>query len=302
MRCTSRDFSWLGKDMSLEKKQHSFMCMETTESLLLTAVNAAICAGREIMEVYDDPAQDFGIELKADHSPLTKADRRADGVIAEALRGTGICILSEESAHAPYEERRLWERLWIVDPLDGTKEFIKKNGDFTVNIALAEGGTPVMGVIYVPATRELYWGVAGHGAGKAAGIGCGRRFGSLGELAADSAMLPVEQGRRRFTVVASRSHLNSETQAYIDELQAVHGSIATLSRGSSLKLCMVAEGKADVYPRFAPTMEWDTAAGHAIATAAGCEVVRADDGTPLTYNKADLHNPWFIVRTKNQHA
>ena len=285
----------------MEKKQHSFMCMETTESLLLTAVNAAICAGREIMEVYDDPAQDFGIELKADHSPLTKADRRADGVIAEALRGTGICILSEESAHAPYEERRLWERLWIVDPLDGTKEFIKKNGDFTVNIALAEGGRPIMGTIFVPATRELYWGAEGIGAGKVDGIASDKHFSDATELAAASTPLPSDRGPRKFTVVASRSHLSDETRAYIDHLGTEHGDIATLSRGSSLKFCMVAEGIADIYPRFAPTMEWDTAAGHAIATAAGCEVTRADDGTPLLYNKEDLHNPWFIVRTKTQH-
>lgn len=121
------------------------MIMDTIETLLTTAVNAAIGAGGEIMNVYDDPAQDFGIELKADNSPLTKADRRADAAIAAALQPTGISILSEESAHAPYGERRHWERMWIVDPLDGTKEFIKKNGDFTVNIALAEGGTPVAG-------------------------------------------------------------------------------------------------------------------------------------------------------------
>lgn len=126
------------------------------------AVNAAIRAGKEIMDIYDDPAQDFGIELKADNSPLTKADRKADRAIADALKPTGICILSEESAHAPYDERRLWSRLWIVDPLDGTKEFIKKNGDFTVNIALGEGGTPALGVIFVPEVDELYWG-AGDG-------------------------------------------------------------------------------------------------------------------------------------------
>ena len=265
------------------------------------AVNAAIRAGKEIMDIYDDPAQDFGIELKADNSPLTKADRKADRAIADALKPTGICILSEESAHAPYDERRLWSRLWIVDPLDGTKEFIKKNGDFTVNIALAEGGRPIMGTIFVPATRELYWGAEGIGAGKVDGIASDKHFSDATELAAASTPLPSDRGPRKFTVVASRSHLSDETRAYIDHLGTEHGDIATLSRGSSLKLCMVAEGKADVYPRFAPTMEWDTAAGHAIATAAGCEVTRADDGTPLLYNKEDLHNPWFIVRTKTQH-
>lgn len=269
--------------------------METKEQLLTVAVNAAIVAGGKIMEVYTDPAQDFGIELKADSSPLTRADRSADAAIAAALKPTGISILSEESAHAPYAERSSWQRLWIVDPLDGTKEFIKKNGDFTVNIALAEGGRPTLGAIYVPATRELYWGAEGMGAGKLAAVSPGAHFASASELAAASAMLPLAGGPRPFTVVASRSHMNDETQAYIERLHDAHGHIATLARGSSLKICMVAEGKADAYPRFAPTMEWDTAAGHAIATAAGCSVVRADDGQPLAYNKPDLHNPWFIV-------
>ena len=269
--------------------------METKEQLLTVAVNAALVAGGKIMEVYTDPAQDFGIELKADSSPLTRADRSADAAIAAALKPTGISILSEESAHAPYAERSSWQRLWIVDPLDGTKEFIKKNGDFTVNIALAEGGRPTLGAIYVPATRELYWGAEGMGAGKLAAVSPGAHFASASELAAASAILPLAGGPRPFTVVASRSHMNDETQAYIERLHDAHGHIATLARGSSLKICMVAEGKADAYPRFAPTMEWDTAAGHAIATAAGCSVVRADDGQPLAYNKPDLHNPWFIV-------
>ena len=175
------------------------MIMDTIETLLTTAVNAAIGAGGEIMNVYDDPAQDFGIELKADNSPLTKADRRADAAIAAALRPTGISILSEESAHAPYGERRHWERMWIVDPLDGTKEFIKKNGDFTVNIALAEGGTPVAGAIYVPATRELYWGLRGRGAGKASKVGSDRRFAAssvkMGKMARKTAYLSVDGGK-----------------------------------------------------------------------------------------------------------
>lgn len=135
---------------------------DNKEELLTVAVNAAVSAGDRIMEGYNDPAQDFGVELKADHSPLTRADRRSDAVIALAPKPTGISVLSEESAHAPYEERRLWERLWIADSLDGTKEFIKKNGDFTVNIALGEGGTPALGVIFVPEVDELYWG-AGDG-------------------------------------------------------------------------------------------------------------------------------------------
>lgn len=272
--------------------------METKERLLLTAVNAAIAAGKEIMTVYDDPRQDFGVETKADGSPLTKADMRADAAISHALDDTGICVLSEERAQASDEERHRCGRLWIVDPLDGTKEFIKRNGDFTVNIALAEGGTPVLGVVFGPVRRELYWGLCGIGAGKASGVDLAHRFADMGELAAASVALPLPRGSRPFTVVASRSHMNDETRAYVERLQAAHADMVAMSRGSSLKICMVAEGVADVYPRFAPTMEWDTAAGHAVAAAAGCEVVRADDGQPLSYNKADLHNPWFVVRTK----
>lgn len=271
--------------------------METTDRLLLAAVNASVAAGAEIMKVYEDPRQDFGIELKADNSLLTRADRIADGVIAAALRPTGLPVLSEESVHAPYAERSGWTDMWIVDPLDGTKEFIKRNGEFTVNVALATGGSPVLGVVYAPVLRELYWGLAGHGAGKACGIGGEARFDTLDALDAASATLPLAaDGSRKFTVVASRSHLNDATRDYINSLAATHGDVVSVSKGSSLKLCMVAEGVADVYPRFAPTMEWDTAAGHAVAAAAGCEVVRADDGTPVTYNKEDLHNPWFIVR------
>ena len=284
---------------ALARPPLSRLFMENNEQLLALAANAAIEAGGRIMEVYLDPSQDFGIETKADNSPLTRADRLSDKVIGDALATTAIGVLSEESLHAPYEERRGWERLWIVDPLDGTKEFIKKNGDFTVNIALAEGGRPTLGVIYVPATGELFWGLVAEGrAGRVDGVGAGVRFGSFGELASASVALPACGGGRPFTVVASRSHINAETKAYIDALAEERPGLQTVSRGSSLKLCMVAEGKADAYPRFAPTMEWDTAAGQAIAEAAGCEVVRADDGRPLIYNKEDLHNPWFIVRRK----
>ena len=245
-------------------------------------VKAAREAGAGIMRIYDDPSQDFGIERKADNSPLTLADKAAHACIVRHLEATGIPILSEEGVHLPYEERKTWKRLWVVDPLDGTKEFIKKNGEFTVNIALVEEGTPVMGVIYVPAKDVLYLGIVGEGAWKEEG---GVRQ-----------MLPLAQNREAFVVVASRSHLSSETEAYINELRQEHGNVEMLSSGSSLKICLVAEGSADVYPRFAPTMEWDTAAGDAIARAAGRQVLDAGTQLPLVYNKADLHNPWFVVR------
>lgn len=251
--------------------------------MLDLAINAALEAGKAIMRIYLDPKQDFGIEKKADNSPLTLADKAAHNCIVRHLEQTGIPILSEEGAHLPYEERKSWHRLWVVDPLDGTKEFIKKNGEFTVNIALVEDEQPVLGVIYVPATDVLYAGVVGEGAWKE----------EKGENKIVNCKLSNSQ---IFTVVASRSHLTPETEEYIAEMQKKHDNVQLVSSGSSLKICLVAEGTADVYPRFAPTMEWDTAAGDAIARAAGREVVNAKTGQPLVYNKPDLHNPWFIVR------
>ena len=252
------------------------------KELLATAIQAALDAGRDIMEIYDDPEADFGIERKADNSPLTRADKAAHARIMTYLEPTGIPVLSEEGGHLPYDERRTWQRLWIVDPLDGTKEFIKRNGEFTVNIALVEDGTPVLGVIYVPVKQQLYYGIAGEGAKK--------------EERGECSKLPLPAGERAFTVVASRSHLSPETADFIDNIRLEHPDLELVSSGSSLKICLVAEGKADIYPRHAPTMEWDTAAGDAIARAAGCEVVDALTGEPLRYNKEDLHNPWFVVK------
>jgi len=250
--------------------------------LLDIAVRAAVEAGQVIMRIYLDPKQDFGIEKKADNSPLTLADKAAHDCIVRYLDQTGIPILSEEGAHLPYEERRKWHRLWVVDPLDGTKEFIKKNGEFTVNVALVEDGVPVLGVIYVPATEVLYTGIVGEGAWKEVR---GNRE-TVNSKSSDG---------KCFIVVASRSHMNPETEEFIGHLRKIYDNIELVSSGSSLKICLVAEGTADVYPRFAPTMEWDTAAGDAIARAAGRRVTDAQTGQPLTYNKPDLHNPWFIV-------
>lgn len=255
--------------------------MNMKKELLATAIQAALDAGRDIMEIYDDPEADFGIERKADNSPLTRADKAAHARIMTYLEPTGIPVLSEEGAHLPYDKRRTWQRLWIVDPLDGTKEFIKRNGEFTVNIALVEDGAPVMGVIYVPVKQQLYYGIVGEGATK--------------EEDGVRSSLPLPAGERPFTVVASRSHLSSETADFIDNLRREHPDLELVSSGSSLKICLVAEGKADIYPRHAPTMEWDTAAGDAIARAAGRSVVDALTGEPLRYNKEDLHNPWFVV-------
>lgn len=247
------------------------------------ARQAALEAGAVIMKIYTDPSQDFGIEKKSDNSPLTLADKNAHLCIMRYLGGTGIPVLSEEGQHLPFCERRNWHRLWVVDPLDGTKEFIKKNGEFTVNIALVEDGAPVMGVIYVPVTGILYYGISGVGAWKEA------------SESKESLPLMRKRGENLFTVVASRSHMNAETEEYINQLRKNHENIQLVSSGSSIKICLVAEGVADAYPRFAPTMEWDTAAGDAIARAAGKHVVNVQTGLPLVYNKEDLHNPWFLV-------
>lgn len=267
-------------------------------ALLRTAVDAAIRAGEAIMEVYTSPTANWEVERKADNSPLTLADRRSHAVIAPALEPTGISVLSEEGAQLPFEARSEWRELWIVDPLDGTKEFLKRNGEFTVNIALVRDGRPEVGVIFVPVSRVLYVGSP---------EGAYRADVAAGVYDLDALSLqPIHSGEAEpFTVVASRSHLSPETQEYIDALRPAHPDLAMVSAGSSLKLCLVAEGKADVYPRFAPTMEWDTAAGHAICRAAGCEVYRVESNEgaaptitaePLAYNKKNLLNPWFIVK------
>lgn len=279
------------------------------KTLLQTALLASLKAGEEIMRIYTDPKQDFGIERKADNSPLTLADKASHRVIMNYLAATPIPVLSEEGRHLPYEERSGWDCLWVVDPLDGTKEFIKKNGEFTVNVALVQQGAPMLGVVYVPATRVLYYGIVGEGAWKCTvpALGSGlpeadslAAFLSQGAPSDDKApfggeQLPVGRGHDVFMVVASRSHMSPETQAYIQEMERVHGQVRTVSSGSSIKICLVAEGVADAYPRYAPTMEWDTAAGDAVARAAGRAVRNAENGKPLLYNKPDLLNPWFLV-------
>lgn len=260
------------------------------EDHLNTAITAAIAGGREIMEVYKT---DFQVDQKADESPLTEADRRAHEAIKKHLETMGAPLLSEEGSEIPYEERKEWGAFWMVDPLDGTKEFVKRNGEFTVNIAWIEAGVPVMGVIFVPVLEELYVGWMGKGAYWLKT----NRAHSWAEIQHEGTSLPKPATEdQAFTVVGSRSHMSPETEAFMNGLKEQHGEIDVLSRGSSLKLCMVAEGKAQVYPRFAPTMEWDTAAGHAICSAAGFRVTHHNADTELQYNKPNLLNPWFIVQ------
>lgn len=265
------------------------------DEYILKAIDAALAAGKAILEVYEDPTSDFQVEKKADNSPLTLADRKAHEVIMTYLQDTEYPVLSEEGKHLPYETRSQWHALWIVDPLDGTKEFIKRNGEFTVNIALIKEGTPVLGVIYVPVKKTLYWGEISSGAYKREGI-VERAGSSLEQMKNTACKLPCPKSTDAFVMVASRSHLSLETEDYIDAKRKIYPDVKLVSVGSSIKICWVSEGLADEYPRFAPTMEWDTAAGHAIAKAAGAEVYQAGKEEPLVYNKPDLLNPWFIVK------
>ena len=264
---------------------------------LLVAIRAALEAGAAIMEVYTDPNADFEIERKADNSPLTIADKRSNEVIMRRLSALPYPVLSEEGKQIPYAERKDWHTYWVVDPLDGTKEFIKRNGEFTVNIAFVCEGKPEGGVIYVPVTRKLYFSTMGEGAFKVESITSLAPDDDYAALVKRSMRLLVKDFAQKdaYVVVASRSHLNAETERFIETVKEKYPKVETVSKGSSLKLCLIAEGKADVYPRYAPTMEWDTAAGHAIVRAAGGEVYQAGTTAPLAYNKENLLNPSFIV-------
>ena len=248
------------------------------EELLKTAKKAALAAGTDILKIYE--SGDFSVEAKADDSPLTLADKAAHHKIVSYLEKTGLPILSEEGRDISYEERKNWEYFWLVDPLDGTKEFIKKNGEFTVNIALIYNGEPILGVVYPPVIGKVYWGVKGIGSFQ-------EKNGEVEKIHTTKKSLS-ESGLK---VVASRSHMSPETEAFVSKLDKPE----VVSKGSSLKFLLVASGEADVYPRFGPTMEWDTAAAHAIVSEAGGKVTLEDHETPLSYNKMNLLNPYFIV-------
>jgi len=263
-------------------------------TFLLPVIFAAVEAGFEILEVYK---QEFEVEEKKDKSPLTLADKKSHEIIVSHLSQFEFPILSEEGLEIAYHTRRQWEYLWIVDPLDGTKEFVKRNGEFTVNIALVHKQEPVMGVIYVPVYNRLYFAARDFGAYRAE-IDDAEDLKNLalGQLVEQSVPIDIKpKTERPYTIVGSRSHATPELEAYVEKKRTEHKSVDFISAGSSLKLCQVAEGNADVYPRLGPTMEWDTAAGHAIAECAGAMVFRDDNGGPLLYNKENLLNQWFFI-------
>ena len=258
---------------------------------LKIAIKASLEAGEEIMNVYNS---EFDVELKDDKSPLTEADKRGNDKIMTHLLQTEIPIISEENKQTNYSERKKWNQCWIVDPLDGTKEFVKRNGEFTVNIALIENGKLLLGVIYVPVVKELYY--ADVTSQKAFKSKLDSHQTSLEKIVKTSFEISPNKTDNRIRVVGSRSHMSKETIDFVESLKNKDVDVEILSKGSSLKFCLVAEGLADVYPRYAPTMEWDTAAGQAICEAVGINVISQQTNKGLLYNKENLLNPWFIVK------
>lgn len=258
-------------------------------TFLSVSIKAALAAGTEILKVYDT---NFDVEHKNDDSPLTQADKNANEVINKFLKPTQIPIISEENRQLDYAERKDWDRCWIVDPLDGTKEFIKRNGEFTVNIALIENGNPVLGVIYVPVTKELYFTSSDGKTSKK--IVITSENDSVEKIVKKAKEIKPSKASV-VKIVGSRSHLNEDTKNFIAEI-AKQNEVEIVSKGSSLKFCLVAEGLAQLYPRFAPTMEWDTAAGHAICNAVGVSVIDQTTGKNMQYNKPNLLNNYFLVK------
>jgi len=245
-------------------------------------------AGKEIMSIYN---KDFNVEFKDDNSPLTIADKNAHKIIEEGLREYNLPILSEEGRDIPYEERKNWEFFWMIDPLDGTKEFIKKNGEFTINIALIHKNNPVFGVVYAPAVEVIYFTDSENSYKATLSV---KEF-SLKNIE----KLPKRRNDNKFIIVASKSHLNEDTKNFIENIKTDKEK-EFISKGSSLKLCMVAEGSADIYPRLAPTMEWDTAAADAIVRKAGKMIYNFKSMKSFKYNKKYIVNPWFIICTKKK--
>ena len=245
------------------------------------ALDAAVKAGENIMEVYNS-TESINYEKKADNSPLTVADKKSHNTIIDFLKETNINIISEESKSIDYDERKNWEEYWLIDPLDGTKEFIKKNGEFTVNIALIKNNKPHLGVVYCPVKKILYWNDHEK-----------KVFKREGEDQIElTKRVPVNENEEGLRVVVSRSHMSEETSDYVNKLT----NPELISCGSSLKFLYIADNKADIYPRFGPTMEWDTAAAHSILNALEINVINLETGRELSYNKENLLNPYFIIK------
>lgn len=259
------------------------------ENKLKLAIQAALEAGEEILRIY---SLGFEVEIKTDNSPVTIADKSADKIITKILKASDLPIISEESAIPDYSIRKNWELYWLVDPLDGTKEFIKRNGEFTVNIALIENRIPVLGVIYLPVDKILYFtssdGTCSYK------ITLSDKVVGIKEIMKNALKIFPEKVTKTIKILASRSHLNKETQEFSASIEKDQ-EIEIINKGSSLKFCMIAEGLAHLYPRFGPTMEWDTAAGDAICSAVGVSVIDQNTKLKMLYNKNSLFNNSFVV-------
>ena len=264
------------------------------EYLLPAQFNAAVRAGAAIMKIYKS-SEDYDVVLKSDHTPITVADRVAHNTIKEALGRTRIPILSEEGRELLYDERRNWELFLLVDPLDGTVEFIKGNNEFTVNIALLADNECVGSVVYVPYLEKMYVAAKGKGAYLIRNITpCDEPKYEGKQIEAMLEKLPLEGScHEGFRVALSRSHQTPETHLRVNELRAEHPDLEVIEQGSSYKFCLLAEGVVDYYVRTTNTYEWDTAAGELILSEAGGKTISYPDGKPLAYNKEDLKNPWF---------
>jgi 3'(2'), 5'-bisphosphate nucleotidase len=259
--------------------------------LLKIAIKASIEAGLEILKIYN---KDYSVNYKEDSSPLTEADTASNNIIISYLENTKIPIISEENKQLPFAVRKKWSQCWIVDPLDGTKEFIKKNDEFSVNIAFIKNGIPKFGVIYSPATGELYYTNASKL--KAFKIVINNLKNFEQKLFKDEDLIkPSNPSKRVIKVIASRSHMNDETMRFVKDLNSTYRKVEIVSKGSSLKFCLIAEGKAEIYPRFAPTMVWDTAAGQAICEAVGYRVIDRETKENVVYNRKSLLNNNFLV-------
>ena len=260
------------------------------KDLLSIAIIASVEAGEEIMKVYSN---NIDVIFKEDESPLTLADKNANEIINKYLEKSKIPIISEENKILTYDERKNWDQCWIVDPLDGTKEFIKRNGEFTVNIALIEHSKPILGVIYAPAVKTLYF--TSEDCLKSYKVLLKTNTLSIDDIFNNAIeIFPTQKNNNILRIVGSRSHLNEATKSYILKIEK-NNKTEIVSKGSSLKFCLIAEGGAEIYPRFAPTMEWDTAAGQAICEAVGVKVIDISTNEPLKYNKKNLLNPYFLV-------
>ncbi len=265
------------------------MKQENHKTWLLAAMQAALDASVKILEVYSDST--FSVEKKEDKSPLTLADKQSHKIIDKALKTLGIPVISEEGYIPDYHERKKFEKFWLVDPLDGTKEFVNRNGQFAINIGLIEGVKPILGLIYIPVEQKMYFAAKGEGAYKIQ-LNPGAQIKE--EIFASAQKLPLQKAPEKLTIVASRSHKDTKLTQVLELYETQYPELEVLSIGSSIKWCMMAEGLAHKYLRYSPTMEWDTASGQIIAEESGCQVFY-NGKLPFTYNKEILRNKGFEV-------